>query len=155
MTSSRDGAEPPRTLTELLAADHDVAEQSLRAIVSHVEAGDFAHALAECLVMEPELRRHIAVEEEIVFPVFELRLGMVGGATLALREEHREIERAMALMSGSLAAGSAPGFQDAYRSFEATFVDHARREETLLYPSLDGALSTAETEKLAQRLRHR
>ena len=54
--------------------------------------------------LERALERHIRLEEEIVFPLFEARSGIVDGPTAVMRDEHRCLRRALALMRAGIEA---------------------------------------------------
>jgi hemerythrin-like domain-containing protein len=100
------------------------------------------------------LRRHIAWEEDHLFPLFEQRTGMgLGGPTEVMRREHRQIERLL----DDIAEGLRDGVLDALGESEEVLTDllaqHNVKEEQVLYPSIDNLLSEDDSAELFARLR--
>ena len=98
------------------------------------------------------LERHLEWEEELLFPLFEQRSGMTGvGPTAVMRAEHRCFKVLLDRIQDRLSAGSSLDGLDK-ELFDALTV-HNRKEETLLYPWLDGLLSEEEAGMLVNRMR--
>lgn len=102
------------------------------------------------------LRRHIYLEEVIVFP--KIRLGGLMMAVMVMIREHGEIWRAMDVLEGQLAEiAAAPGqiasgvdrasLIEGCRNMLALLDDHNMKEEPVIYPHLDTDLDP-ETEQL-------
>jgi hemerythrin-like domain-containing protein len=104
-----------------------------------------ARTLAEAFAAG--LRRHIRIEEEVLFPAFEAHTGMRGaGPTEVMRREHRVIEQGLTslLAAAHALADAAPATEAALgRAAEALLSvlgEHNRKEEYVLYPSCDRML---------------
>jgi hemerythrin-like domain-containing protein len=118
-----------------------------------VSSGALADARARFSVFASGLERHMRLEEEVLFPLFEVRTGLVGGPTALMREEHREIANAIGRMREGLERGSAAVFQEGHGQFRQFFAAHASKEEHFLYPTLDRMLSAHELAAVTARLR--
>ena len=86
------------------------------------------------------LERHIAWEEDILFPRFEEKTGMRGtGPTEVMRMEHRQIKQLLEAIRQGLQQGTASD------SDEAALVEilhaHNQKEEQILYPAIDELLT--------------
>lgn len=94
------------------------------------------------------LKRHIVWEEDVLFPEFEFKSGVLeGGPTSVMREEHRQIAQVLEAMHEKVRR------RDAETDIEArTLLDilghHNQKEERVLYPSLDGLMSREDAARL-------
>jgi len=140
------------TVTAYLGWDHARIDSLLRMAADAVGEGRFEDAAREYERFETRLLRHLRVEDELLFPVFEARSGIVGGPTSVMRDEHRLVRRALTLMRGGVGGREAGAFRDGLRFFESVMPDHNAKEEHILYPTLDGLLNGAERAALVARL---
>ena len=140
------------TVTGYLGQDHDRLDEGLREVSSAVAKGRFPDAAARFGAFESGLLRHLRIEEELIFPVFEARSGMLNGPTDVLRDEHRQVRMALALMRRGLLQMDATAYVDGVRFFESVLPDHNAKEEHILYPTLDSLLRPAERAALVARL---
>lgn len=136
-----------------LAWDHDRLDALLDEAAEQVEEGRWADAREPYGVFERGLDRHMRLEEEIVFPLFEARSGIVDGPTAVLREEHRAIRGALALMRGGILDSDAQAFRDGIAFFHTVMPEHDAKEEHFLYPMTDRMLTDRERATLVARLR--
>jgi len=140
------------SVTGYLGWDHDRLDEGLRSVSSAVGKGRFAEAAAGYEEFERGLLRHLRVEEELIFPVFEARSGMANGPTDVMRDEHHQVRTALALMRRGLQHVDATAYLDGLRFFESVLADHNAKEEHILYPTLDSLLRPAERAALVSRL---
>lgn len=140
------------SITEYLSWDHDRLEAVLADVARGVEAGLLGEARERYRGFDEGLSRHIRIEEELLFPLFEARTGMVGGPTAVMREEHREIQRALGIMRDGLEQADADGFREGLGFLRQTLPDHNAKEEHILYPTTDRSLSDAERSAFVSRL---
>lgn len=100
------------------------------------------------------LRRHIGLEEELLFPEFERLAGMTAdaGPTAVMRHEHRQIEGFLLTLERTI--GVLGGEAEQTReSLHRVLLDHNVKEEEVLYPTTDRLLGDAERRALVERLR--
>ena len=93
------------------------------------------------------LRRHIYLEEEIVFP--HLPKGPLMMPLMVMRREHGELWQRMDALAEAL-GGDSPedGLADACQELLALLDDHNSKEEPIIYPHLDADLDPAEQERV-------
>ena len=145
-----------RPLGEGVAVSFGRDHRKIRALLDEVaglaHASDLAGARRTFATFAAGLRRHIEIEDLLLFMPFEKRTGMAdSGPTAVLRREHREIEQRLESLSQTLLPGQdAAGVERQARALLALLDDHARREETILYPTCDRIFDAAE-EKAAVR----
>ena len=140
------------SVTAYLGWDHDRLDEELCSVSSAVESGDFAEAAARYESFELGLLRHVRIEEELLFPVFEARSGFMNGPTAVMRDEHRQVRTALGIMRRGLHRGDGGAYGDGLRFLEYVLPDHNAKEEHILYPTLDRLLRPAEREMLVERL---
>jgi iron-sulfur cluster repair protein YtfE (RIC family) len=143
---------PFDTVTAYLSWDHDRLDSLLADVILRVDAGRMAEASEGYREFESGLSRHIRLEEELLFPVFEARMGMAG-PTSVMRLEHREIEKAMKIMREGLEAADPTLFRKGLAFLGTILPDHNSKEEHILYPTTDQILSDSERALFTERLR--
>lgn len=140
------------SVTAYLGWDHDRLDEALRSVSAAVASGRFADAVAHYEQFELGLLRHVRIEEELLFPVFEARSGIVNGPTAVMRDEHRQVQTALGIMRRGLQRSDPGAYGDGLRFFESVLPDHNAKEEHILYPTLDSLLRPAERALLVARL---
>lgn len=134
--------EPFRTISDFLGYDHRRLDEILPDVERLIDRGALANAGERFAEFSCGLNRHIDAEERILFPAFEQVTGMTGGPTVVMRAEHVEIRRWMALVTASLDAQDAPGAKNAIGQLKGTLGAHNMKEEQILYPMTDRAISS-------------
>lgn len=135
---------PLESLTHLLSLDHRRLDAILAAAKQSLHAGDIARGFARFSEFRNGLERHIAAEEEVLFPVFEALIGGPGnGPTHVMRLEHSEIRRLMAEIVSELERGGGDGRATPLAALTARIYAHNGKEERILYPAMDQATRDA------------
>ncbi len=99
------------------------------------------------------LHRHIAWEEEILFPLFEEKTGMTdGGPTFVMREEHRQIKAFLEEVHKKVQRQDPESDQEEQQLFEV-LKEHNYKEEAILYPAIDRAASDGEREAIFKKMK--
>lgn len=139
-------------ITTYLSWDHDRLDGILIEVSRLADAGRPAEARETYRAFDAGLLRHIRLEEELLFPLFEARSGITGGPTEVMREEHREILRAIELMREGLAREDLDRFHEGLRFLRTIMPDHNAKEEHVLYPTTDRLLTDPERAAFTARL---
>ena len=153
MTTQPSPLAPTDSLTAHVCREHGLLNALLRDVCHDVDTGQLDAARISGEAFERRLARHLRVEERLLFPLFEARVGILGGPTATLRQEHREIERCVSLMREALDRGDADAFQDSLRLLRTILRQHYAKEEHVLFPTTDAALSESERVAARERLR--
>ncbi len=128
----------PGSMTQLLGLDHRRLDCMLADAKRWLAAGELARASARFGEFRTGLERHIAVEEEIVFPAFEALVGgAAGGILQVLRAEHAEIRRLLEEVAASLERGIEEGRATPLAALTARIYAHNGKEERVFYPTAD------------------
>jgi len=142
-----------REVTELLMTDHTRLDGILTEVSRMVIDGQFEAAGARFAEFSCGLRRHIAMEERILFPVFEEATGDHGGGpTEVMRLDHVAIGRSMDEAAAGISRKDAGRFGSAVMDLRATIVPHNMKEEHILYPALDRMLDEEESDQVVARI---
>ena len=84
--------------------------------------------------------QHFVVEEELLFPAFELKSGMTGGPTQVMRDEHVQMRELMAAAQEALLAKDADDYSGNAETLLIMMQQHNMKEENILYPMCDDHL---------------
>ncbi len=136
------------TVSELLSAEHDRLDLLLLEVIKLVSARRFNEARPRLSTFAFDLRRHIYLEDDVVYPRFEQLSGMIDGPTVVMRDEHRAIEHHLAGMIDAAMRDDRDGFDAEQEAMVAVLSDHTSREETQIYAVLDQRLPAAERDAL-------
>ena len=140
------------TVCAYLSWDHHRLRDMLQDALGSVRAGDWPVAQARYGEFADGAERHMRLEEEVVFPLFEAMTGMADGATAVLREEHRAMRRALALMRDAVGKTDPLQFQDGHRFLASVLPDHEAKEERIMFPMTDRILAERDRLRLTARL---
>lgn len=143
--AKRGNNDPRRTVTEYLHTDHRRLDGIFNNFMNAVKGNELDEATKGFREFRLGLKRHIRVEEDILFPVFEQKTGMFdGGPTAVMRMEHKEIQE---LLDRILAAAEGKEPDKAISSSNSLInilMEHNMKEEHILYPESDDFLTEEE-----------
>ncbi len=143
----------PVKITEAVEWDHDRLDRLERTAFDAWGAGDSASAEAAFALFAEGLRRHIGLEEALLFPEFERRdRSDANSAPIAtLRAEHRQILALVAAIELTIRTDAVP--VHLLRSHLRDLLrDHNRKEEETLYPVTDSVLTGSQRDDLMRRV---
>ncbi len=142
-----------RGINEALSWDHDRLDALEAAAFQMRAEGDLQAARENYAAFAAGLRRHIAFEEQVLFPAFEEATGLspAMGPTAVMRAEHREIEALIGEIETGIADRAAP-VEQLRRSLHDVLGEHNLKEEGVLYPTTDELLGAAGADELFERI---
>src|SRR5262245_11740661 len=140
---------PPRNaLTDALEAVHHELNALEAQTFDALATGDIARAAISFRAFQRGAERHMRCEEELLFPVFEMRARLPhGGPTAVLRAEHGQIRDLLRDLAREIASGGS-GAEGLRAALRGVVVDHQRKEETILYPWTERLLTEGEVDRL-------
>jgi hemerythrin-like domain-containing protein len=141
-------------IAELLQDHHSHCDAAFVEAEDAVRQGRWVAGRALLEAFGRELENHFAAEEELLFPAFEGATGTREGPTQVMRYEHRQVRDLLAQMTAAAAAEDGDEFAGAAETLLVLMQQHNAKEEHILYPMCDSALS-ASADTLAQDLRRR
>lgn len=129
------------SITSYMQQDHVLIDEIADRAVAAAEAGDWAALEREGPEFLRRLRRHIEMEEQVLFPAFEQRTGMAeAGPSKVMRIEHGQMQPILTRMQEAVAARDGAGYQRATRALLEILVPHNQKEEQMMYPMLDSTV---------------
>jgi regulator of cell morphogenesis and NO signaling len=135
------------SLQSALEREHHEIDEGIEEFVASLGAGEVRPA--PLLSALEALRRHIYLEEEILFPPIA-----EGGMTMpvfVMMREHAELWRSMDGLTTLLGSGAEPGrLEGACRELLAQLERHNGKEEPIIYPLADTGLSEQAAAELAR-----
>lgn len=141
------------SVTEYLSRDHVRLGLLIDRASTAMAEGRLAEARDGFRAFREALVRHLRLEDELVFPLFEVRTGLVGGGpTGVMHDEHRDIRGALERLDAALRSEDPAAFAQGQAFLHASLADHTAKEERVIYPMLDGLLSEQERRRFVERL---
>ncbi len=87
------------------------------------------------------MARHLAMEEEVLFPAFEARTGNSMGPTHVMRMEHEQMRALMQDMARAAQESDHNSFLGLSETLNMLMQQHNLKEENMLYPMSDQVLA--------------
>lgn len=96
------------------------------------------------------LKRHMAMEEEVLYPAYESRIRMPDGPTEALREEHDRIARVVTDMVRLLRTRDPEHVLNCLEQLSDLIIKHHEKEEDIFLPMASMLLESNREELLKE-----
>ena len=140
------------TISSVLTADHRQCDDLFAAASHAAGEEDWVRCRTQFDSFVSALKRHMQLEEEVLFPAFEQASGMAGGPTWVMRQEHQQMLSLLDELGGTIEQRNASGFRALAQTFTALMDGHSMKEERVLYPMCDRVLPDFDTGELSARL---
>ncbi|MBI3194135.1 MAG: hemerythrin domain-containing protein, partial [Ignavibacteriae bacterium] len=128
------------TITNYYEADHDRLDELFKQFQQQ-KRSELTKAKEFFTEFRAGLLRHIVWEENILFPLFEQKTGMVhSGPTEVMRMEHRVIKKHLEAIHNSIQSGNPETDSDEQAMLNTLFA-HNQKEEQILYPAIDRTIN--------------
>ena len=139
-----------QSVADFYAHDHDRLDALFKQFQA-LKRTEGAQAAKHFAGFQSGLTRHIAWEEELLFPAFESKTGMHdAGPTAVMRMEHREIKQLLAVIAERIQNSVASDSEE--QQLLSVLGSHNEKEEHILYPAIDQHLSDAERADIFARM---
>ncbi len=134
-----------------LVHDHSMYEELLIQCREAVEVADWSKAEHVFKEYINHLRHHITMEEELLYPAYEARVGDNYRPTEALRQEHGKIGRFIRDLLQVLKSRDSGHVIECFEKFEEQMNLHHDKEEDLFLP-MAGIILQDSHEELTKKL---
>jgi regulator of cell morphogenesis and NO signaling len=136
-----------KEISEYFEKDHSRLD-SLFCEFQALKKSNYPEARKAFIAFKFGLQRHIVWEEQILFPVFESKTGMVNsGPTYVMRFEHKQIGDCLEAVHTKV-KNSDPASDTEEAKLLTILAAHNQKEEMVLYPTIDRMVSTEEKEAI-------
>src|SRR3989338_5167911 len=99
------------------------------------------------------LEQHMALEENILFPLFESKTGMkYGGPTQVMRMEHDQLKTLLKSLDEKMKQEE-PGDDDQEAALIGLLAQHNHKEENILYSMIDQSITEAERREVFRKIK--
>jgi hemerythrin-like domain-containing protein len=130
------------SLSDYFTSGHRSCDAQWADVEAAADAGKAEDTARAWRRFEASLRRHLAQEEEILFPAFEQTTGMTdAGPTFVMRSEHTQMRGLLDQMAAALERGEAQELLDLGDTLLLLIQQHNQKEEHMLYPMSEQALA--------------
>jgi len=129
-------------ITSALHEHHKHCDNDFATAEEAAQRGDWASCALSFARFRDEMLVHFGIEEDTLFPAFESQTGMTGGPTDVMRGEHAQMRRLLLQMEEAQAQHNADDFGGTADTLLIMMQQHNMKEENILYPMCDDALST-------------
>lgn len=121
-----------------LTADHRACDALWGELEEALDADDATRSGSLWSGFDAALRRHLAMEEEVIFPAFQDATGMRGfGPVEVMKMEHTQIRALLDRMGREADGSNWQGLMDEGDTLMMLIGQHNAKEEGILYPMLD------------------
>ncbi|MEJ5210382.1 MAG: hemerythrin domain-containing protein [Burkholderiales bacterium] len=138
------------TIRGYLGADHARCDEAFAQAEAAVAGGDWERAAAHFAGFHAAMARHLAMEEEVLFPAFEAATGNSSGPSRVMRAEHEDMRELLAAMGEALARRDREAYAGAAETLLVLMEQHNLKEEQILYPMCDRLLARESADLLAR-----
>jgi hemerythrin-like domain-containing protein len=136
-------------INEYLAEDHRRCDDLFADAVAAASRGGLDKARETFERFHAAIERHLAIEEEILFPAFEKHTEASDGPTHAMRMEHAQMRELFGQMHMALASGAIDAFLGVSETLMVLMLQHNLKEENRLFPMAERALQDGSDEVVA------
>ncbi len=139
-------------LAEFFAQDHRDCDSRWAELEGLLDSGNTETTNQAWREFDFAMRRHFAMEEDVLFPAFEARSGMGGGGpTAVMRMEHQQMRGLLDQIGAAMSTGDTEEALDLGDTLLMVIQQHNVKEEGMLYP-MAGNMLAGEWAALAEQL---
>jgi len=139
-------------LAGFFAQDHRDCDSRWAELEGLLDGGNSAATTQAWREFDDGMRRHFAMEEDILFPAFDARSGMGGGGpTAMMRMEHQQMRGLLDQIGAAMSSGDTEEALDLGDTLLMLIQQHNVKEEGMLYPMAENMLA-GEWAALAKQL---
>src|SRR5574340_972441 len=128
------------TIWDYLGSDHRACDDLVAAAESAAAQKNWDSARTLFDRFQAAMAHHLSMEETVLFPAFEARIGNSRGPTEVMRSEHEQMRSLMQSMASVVAANDQNACLGLSETLNMLMQQHNRKEENMLYPMSDQML---------------
>ena len=129
------------TISSFLTQDHRDCDEILAQLENAVNNENWTEVQELSKDFFSHMQDHFAMEEEIMFPVFEQKTGMSAGPTQVMRMEHAQMSQVMQQMQEDINNKNKEHFFGLSETLMMLIQQHNMKEEQMLYRMADAHLA--------------
>ena len=129
------------TISSYMTSDHHRCDELFAQAETAASGQDWATIAADLRAFLESMQHHFKMEEEVLFPAFELRTGMSMGPTQMMRMEHVQMRELFDAMADAVKQQDRDEFLGEAETLLVMMQQHNMKEENILYPMCDQHLA--------------
>ncbi len=129
-----------------LIHEHSLYENLLSRCTEAIEIEDWGSVDSLFRTLVTHLKRHMALEEEVLYPAYEAATHAPQGPTSALREEHNHIVRLVTDMARIIKTRDSDYVIECLGHLENQMIKHHEKEEDIFLPMASHILESRQEE---------
>ena len=136
-----------KSVLYFMGADHDKLDNIFRKF-RNIKSRDKNKAIGLFRKFKNDLQRHISLEEDILFPLFETKIGMNETSPIyVMKIEHNEIKDLLSKIDNCFTNGDVN--TNVLEDYLIKILsEHNSKEESILYPLIDNSIGEDERRDL-------
>ncbi len=131
-------------ITGYLTQEHRECDELYAKVEELVSSEMWGQVLGAFKTFKDKTLKHFAKEEDVLFPEFEGRTGIVMGPTQVMRMEHAQAKDLLERMEKAIQEKDKKSFVSLGETFMILIQQHNMKEEQILYPMCDQHLDAPE-----------
>jgi len=140
------------SLAQFFVGDHNDCDDKWVRVEDLLSGGDDTALGTAWQEFDQTTRRHLAMEEEVLFPAFESASGMgQSGPTVVMRMEHEQMRALLDQIGFNIEEGDTDEALDLGDTLHLLIQQHNIKEEGMLYPMAEDVLA-GEWSEIQQKL---
>lgn len=132
------------TISDIMTHHHRACDELFSNMENAVSSGDWDSADSAWKEFQGNILNHFASEEETLFPAFEDVTGNSQGPTMVMKMEHEQMRSLLDGLKQAMEERHAEQVLGVADTLMMMIQQHNMKEEQILYPMIDQALSPAE-----------
>lgn len=132
-----------QSITETLSADHHRCDEIFTETEALISQGNWDEGGARFGEFKDAMEHHFAMEENVLFPDFELRSGGSMGPTQVMRMEHAQMRELFEDMRANIERQERDGFLGSSETLLVIMQQHNAKEQQILYRMADQVLGSS------------
>ncbi len=141
------------TIIENMSADHRRCDESFAEAEGLIDKEDWDQGAASFVAFRNSTEHHFSMEEGVLFPSFEERVGQTMGPTQMMRMEHTQMRQLFVDMAQAVEQKDRERYLGLSETLMMIMQQHNMKEEQMLYRMIDqtfGPESDDLIEKMSQ-----
>ena len=128
------------SIADTMAHDHRRCDALFADAESSVSDSKWEEGAARFQEFHQAMEHHFSMEEGILFPAFEERIGQVAGPTQVMRMEHIQMRQLLSAMAQAAENRERDGYLGLAETLMIIMQQHNMKEEQMLYRMADQVL---------------
>lgn len=127
-------------IADTMAHDHRRCDAIFADAESAVSDSKWEEGAVRFREFNQAMEHHFSMEEAVLFPAFEQRIGQVAGPTQVMRMEHMQMRQLLSEMAQAVEKRDRDGYLGLAETLMIVMQQHNMKEEQMLYRMADQAL---------------